>query len=81
MTGPANPLRSAIHEKRTVHRLFCIVTFVLANGVQCETTWDDQLEYAQIARWIATQPDRIHESHESAVAFVRSASEIPPLPQ
>src|SRR4029450_5613563 len=32
LTGPINLLRSPIQEKRTVHRLFCIVTFVLAGA-------------------------------------------------
>ena len=32
MTGPINPLRSAIQQKRTVQRLFCIVTLVLAGA-------------------------------------------------
>src|ERR1043165_3454265 len=32
LTGPINPLRSAIQQKRTVQRLFCIVTLVLAGA-------------------------------------------------
>src|SRR5712675_1696438 len=32
LTGLINPLRSAIQQKRTVHRLFCIVTLVLASA-------------------------------------------------
>src|SRR6184192_1404296 len=31
LTGPINLLRSAIQQKKTVHRLFCIVTLVLAS--------------------------------------------------
>jgi general secretion pathway protein D len=42
LTGPANPLRSAIHEKRTVHRLFCIVTFVLAGATVVFAQRDSQ---------------------------------------
>src|SRR5262245_46221791 len=30
LTGPINPLRSAIQQKKTVHRFLCIVTLVLA---------------------------------------------------
>src|SRR5438046_7729235 len=32
LTGLINPLRSAIQQKRTVNRLFCIVTLVLASA-------------------------------------------------
>ena len=42
MTGPANLLRSAIHEKRTVHRLFCIVMFVLAGATVVFAQRDSQ---------------------------------------
>ena len=42
MTGPINPLRSAIQQKRTVHRLFCIVTLVLASATAASAQRDSQ---------------------------------------
>ena len=42
MTGPINPLRSAIQQKRTVHRLFCIVTVVLASATAASAQRDSQ---------------------------------------
>ena len=42
MTGPINPLRSAIQQKRTVHRLFCIVTLVLAGATVVSAQRDSQ---------------------------------------
>ena len=42
MTGPINPLRSAIQQKRTVHRLFCIVTLVLASATAVSAQRDSQ---------------------------------------
>jgi hypothetical protein len=56
--------------------LLCLVNgeveFIPAHGGTVESTWDDPLAYALYARWLATQPDRVHSSRESAVAFVRS---------
>ena len=42
MTGLINPLRSAIQQKRTVHRLFCIVTLVLASASAASAQRDSQ---------------------------------------
>src|SRR6478672_3540772 len=42
LTGPINPLRSAIQQKRTVHRLFCIVTVVLASATAASAQRDSQ---------------------------------------
>ena len=56
--------------------LWCLiageVAFVPAGGGRTVTNWDDPLAYAQYARWLGTRPERVHESHESAAAFVRS---------
>ena len=42
MTGLINLLRSAIQQKRTVHRLFCIVTVVLASATAASAQRDSQ---------------------------------------
>ena len=42
MTGLINLLRSAIQQKRTVHRLFCIVTLVLASATAVSAQSDSQ---------------------------------------
>ena len=42
LTGHINPLRSAIQQKRTVHRLFCIATFVLASTTLVSAQRDSQ---------------------------------------
>jgi len=42
LTGPINPLRSAIQQKRTVHRLFCIVTLVLASATAVSAQRDSK---------------------------------------
>jgi hypothetical protein len=42
LTGPINLLRSAIQQKRTVHRLFCIVTLVLASATAVSAQKDKQ---------------------------------------
>jgi hypothetical protein len=56
--------------------LWCLVggevSFVPVHGGRTITDWDDLLAYAQYARWLAAHPERVHESHESAVLFVRS---------
>jgi len=56
--------------------LWCLVAgsleFVLADGGTCETDWDDPLEFAQFARFVAARPERVHPSMESARAFVCS---------
>lgn len=56
--------------------LWCIVggelSFVLADGGRTETFWDDPLVPAQFVRWIQAHPERVHGTHEVAVAAVRS---------
>jgi general secretion pathway protein D len=42
LTGSINPLRSAIQQKRTVHRFFCIVTLVLAGATVVSAQRDSQ---------------------------------------
>ena len=42
LTGLINLLRSAIEQKRTVHRLFCIVTVVLASATAASAQRDSQ---------------------------------------
>jgi hypothetical protein len=42
------------------------------DGGQGVTEWCDDLVYAQYARWIRARPERVHETYESAVAFVRA---------
>src|SRR6478672_5045734 len=42
LTGLINLLRSAIQQKRTVHRLFCIVTVVLASATAASAQRDSQ---------------------------------------
>jgi hypothetical protein len=56
--------------------MWCIVAgellFVSAKGLESETTLDDPLAPAQIVRWIREHPERIHETQEAALAFVRA---------
>jgi hypothetical protein len=56
--------------------LWCLVggelSFVPADGGLTLTSWDDALEYAQFVRWVKGHPERVHDTHEQAVAFVRS---------
>src|SRR5882724_6048482 len=42
LTGLINPLRSAIEQKRTVHRFFCIVTLVLASATAVSAQRDSK---------------------------------------
>src|SRR6266566_1257517 len=42
LTGLINLLRSAIQQKRTVHRLFCIVTLVLASATAVSAQRDSK---------------------------------------
>src|SRR6266576_1236387 len=42
LTGLINPLRSAIQQKRTVHRFFCIVTLVLASATAVSAQRDSK---------------------------------------
>lgn len=48
------------------------VSFIPIHGGRTETMWDDELAYAQYSRWLAVHPERVHDTHESAVAFVQS---------
>lgn len=63
--------------------LWCLVanelSFVPADGGTTVTNWDDTLEYAQFRRWVEARPERVHGTHEAAVAFVRAAlNRLPP---
>jgi hypothetical protein len=64
--------------------LWCMVagelSFVPSHGGGTETIWDDALEYAQFVRWVEAHPERIYDTHEAAVAFVRSRITPPPEP-
>jgi hypothetical protein len=55
--------------------LWCLVegevSFVPAHGGGTVTNWDDALAYAQYRRWLTAHPERVHETHEAAVVFVR----------
>jgi hypothetical protein len=56
--------------------LWCLVDgelmFVPADGSDCITNWDDPMECGQFMRYVAAHPERVHDSRESAVAFVRA---------
>ena len=56
--------------------LWCLVderlAFVPASGARTETMGMDDLTYAQFVRWVNAHPERIHPTHDAAVAFVRS---------
>lgn len=65
--------------------LWCIVAgdlvFVPPDyDTEITTDWDDMIEHAQVVRWVRRHPERIHDTHESAVAFVRSRLAGPPDP-
>lgn len=53
-----------------------VVSFVPAHGGRTETMWDDPPAHAQYERWLAAHPERVHDNHESAVAFVRSRLDL-----
>jgi hypothetical protein len=59
-----------------VNGMWCMVAgelvHVLMERKPGETAWDDDLEYAQVVRYVQTQPERIHASLESAQDLVRS---------
>jgi len=40
-------------------------------GERFETTWDDPLECAQIVRWLRAHSERVHQTYDSALVFVR----------
>jgi hypothetical protein len=56
--------------------LWCLVAgqlqWVPATGGKTESTWDDPIELAVMTRYIKTCSDRIHDTHSSAVQFVKS---------
>jgi hypothetical protein len=56
--------------------LWCLVagrvSFVTVDGGHTETDWDDPLTHAGYVRWLAAHPERVHDTHEAAIAFVRS---------
>jgi len=56
--------------------LWCLVAglvkWVPKNGAKVETAICDDLCHAQYARWLVAHPERVHETHEAAVAFVRA---------
>ncbi len=56
--------------------LWCILPdgleFIPADGGTCETCWDDPLECGQFVRYVSAQPERVHPSRVSALAFVRA---------
>lgn len=63
-------------EEEGMEAIICLVgghpEFVWADGNRRETTWDfDQLEDAQIVRWLRAHPERVHPSYESALTFAR----------
>lgn len=43
-----------------------------ADGGHAITNWDDPLEYTQFRCWVASRPERVHDTHDAAVAFVRA---------
>src|SRR5262245_61415779 len=55
---------------------WCLVSgdlvFVQSHVSDCEITLDDELVYAQLLRYVQSQPERIHPTLESAREFVRS---------
>jgi hypothetical protein len=59
--------------------LWCLVagevSFVPIHGGGTVTHWDHGLAYAQYARWLTARPERVHDTHESAVAYVRQRLE------
>jgi hypothetical protein len=56
--------------------MWCLVdgdlSFVPADGGQCITQWDDPVQHALYVRYVLAHPERVHDTHEAAVAFVRS---------
>ena len=57
--------------------LWCLVagevSFVPVSGRTTTTLWENELTYAQYHRWLKAHPERIHATHEAAVAFVQIA--------
>ena len=63
-------------EEEAMRGMWCIVAgefvLVLAAGGQTFTNWDDPVAHALYVRYVQAHPERIHASHDEAVAFVRS---------
>src|SRR5262245_47157397 len=63
-------------DERAGRGLWCLVgddlSFVPADGGVTMTNWGDFLEFAQFVYWVESQPERIHPTHDAAVAYVRS---------
>jgi hypothetical protein len=55
--------------------LWCLVdgvlSFVPVHGRLGETALCDELVHAQVVRWVAAHPERVHSTKEAALAFVR----------
>ena len=73
LTGLINPLRSAIQQKRTVHRLFCIVTLVLASATAVSAQRDSQRPTLPAVKGVSppTQEDAPAAPPPNAPATVR----------
>jgi hypothetical protein len=75
-TIPVDAIAPEIASSETGDRLWCLVdnelSFIPASGNRTETCWGDMLAHAQFFRWVKARPERIHPTHEDAVAFVRS---------
>ena len=56
--------------------LWCLVggevSFVPIHGGRTVTDWEDPLDRMEYELWLVTHSKRVHDTHESAVAFVRS---------
>lgn len=75
-TIPLEAIAPAITNTEASGRgLWCLVdgelSFVPVSGNQTFTDWGDFLECAQFVRWVKAHPERIHQSHQDAVDFVR----------
>jgi hypothetical protein len=74
---PAEAIAADIAASESVRDgLWCLVAgevaFVPTHGGGTTTNWCDPLAHAQYARWLRAHPERVHDTHESAVAFVRA---------
>jgi hypothetical protein len=56
--------------------VWCLVDrqllFISPNGGETLVDWDDPVEFAQYVRYLEAHPERVHQTHTSALAFVRS---------
>src|SRR5512133_2305317 len=73
LTGLINLLRSAIQQKRTVHRLFCIVTLVLASATAVSAQRDSKRPTLPAVKGVSppTQEDAPAAAPPNAPATVR----------